>query len=432
MKAQLKDLEKFTQDGKVKPRVSVYNEDLAICIDNTIAALHDAYSNLLEKNLSITSDNLQLEADKLLNGEASIARFKNPTLLERFAKFREDRYRDNIFAENRYKHYRTLHGKLSRFLKIKRKYTIKPGEFTTDLLMEFRAFILDEYKYVSSHPHIYADMAKRDTPTQRRGANTIVTEMKMLQAFFTELEDNEEIQRSPFRKLGRERKKSVMKARFNDPYFLRKEEFLQVLNANVPNYLTETRDAFLLNCALGFRIGDFKSLTMENVAVSPEGIPYIHYLPHKTRDTQSDYSEIETPILPFALDIIKRTKFNFPVLRNQTGRTGYNPKIRALLQACKIDRKVTLYNELKGENEYPPIYSVAGSSLARKTHVDMMTKVQVDLYASGLHKQGSGAVHHYTKIELADRFALMCAAFDQEPYRVDGDLNIISPKSSQK
>jgi len=43
--------------------------------------------------------------------------------------------------------------------------------------------------------------------------------MKMLQAFFTELEDNEEIQRSPFRKLGRERKKSVMKARFNDPYF---------------------------------------------------------------------------------------------------------------------------------------------------------------------------------------------------------------------
>jgi len=164
VKAQLKDLEKFTQDGKVKPRVSVYNEELAICIDNTIAALHDAYSNLLEKNLSITSDNLQMEADKLLNGEASIARFKNPTLLERFAKFREDRYRDNIFAENRYKHYRTLHGKLSRFLKIKRKYTIKPSEFTTDLLMEFRAFILDEYKYVSSHPHIYADMAKRDTP----------------------------------------------------------------------------------------------------------------------------------------------------------------------------------------------------------------------------------------------------------------------------
>jgi len=35
-------------------------------------------------------------------------------------------------------------------------------------------------------------------------------------------------------------------------------------------------------------------------------------------------------------------------------------------------------------------------------------------------------------MELADRFALMCAAFDQKPYRVDGDLNIISPKSDQK
>lgn len=48
---------------------------------------------------------------------------------------------------------------------------------------------------------------------------------------------------------------------------------------------------------------------------------------------------------------------------------------------------------------------------------------------AGLHRQGScGAVSHYTMLELADRFKLMNLAFDQEEYRVDKNLNVISQK----
>ena len=57
--------------------------------------------------------------------------------------------------------------------------------------------------------------------------------------------------------------------------------------------------------------------------------------------------------------------------------------------------------------------------------IDMMNKVQVNLYAAGLHKKGSDAVNRYTKLELTDKFALLNAAFDQEDYRVDDKLNII-------
>lgn len=89
----------------------------------------------------------------------------------------------------------------------------------------------------------------------------------------------------------------------------------------------------------------------DNVRVSPDGIPYIHYLPQKTKEMQKDYCEIETPIVRFALDIIKRSGFNFPVLRNQTGRAGYNAKIKSLLQSCHIDRKVNIFNEKTQENE---------------------------------------------------------------------------------
>ena len=53
-----------------------------------------------------------------------------------------------------------------------------------------------------------------------------------------------------------------------------------------------------------------------------------------------------------------------------------------------------------GDNVYRPIYEVASSKLARKTHVDMLNKVQINYYAAGLHREGSKA------------------AFGEEEYRV--------------
>ena len=81
---------------------------------------------------------------------------------------------------------------------------------------------------------------------------------------------------------------------------------------------------------------------------------------------------------------------------------------------------------MRGEwdNLYKPLYEVASSKLARKTHVDMLTKVQVNYYAAGLHREGSEAVFRYTNLELGDRFALLNAAFGTEDYRVDGSLRV--------
>ena len=107
------------------------------------------------------------------------------------------------------------------------------------------------------------------------------------------------------------------------------------------------------------------------------------------------------------------------------GEYGYNAKIKSLLQICKIERPVAQYNEETNKNEYTPFYKIGSSKLARKTHVDMMSKVQVDQYASGLHKVGSSAVNRYTMMELKDRFTLMNAAFGQKPFKVDSELNIL-------
>lgn len=109
----------------------------------------------------------------------------------------------------------------------------------------------------------------------------------------------------------------------------------------------------------------------------------------------------------------------------------YHYRVVELMEHCGIDRKVTTYDVDKHDNISIPLYEAASSKLARKTHVDMMSKVQVNLYAAGLHRQGSDAVHHYTKMEMADHFALMNVAFGQPTYKVDEDLNIIQPEAAQ-
>ena len=46
--AELKDLDKFTDTGELKPRVSVYNKQLKLDIDTEIDAMETAYRQLCE------------------------------------------------------------------------------------------------------------------------------------------------------------------------------------------------------------------------------------------------------------------------------------------------------------------------------------------------------------------------------------------------
>jgi len=220
----------------------------------------------------------------------------------------------------------------------------------------------------------------------------------------------------------------LFKTLYDAPIFLRSEELETVRLAEIPENLRESRDAFVLQCALGCRVSDFKELSMSNVSVNDEGIPYIHYLPNKTKNSQDTNTEIETPLVRYAFDIVKRTGLDFSCTKHIYGQTGYNADIRSVLRLAGINRKVSVFNEETKSNEYKPLYEEGSSKLARKTHVDMMNKVQINRYAAGLHRNGSNAIERYTKLEMKDRFILMNAAFDQKDFRVDSNLNLIETK----
>ena len=189
---------------------------------------------------------------------------------------------------------------------------------------------------VEKYRGLYVNMDNRNIPTSPRGQNTVATKLKKLQAFFNELESNDEIAVSPFRKLGKQRKTIMMKEQYDEPIFLTKNEFIKIQNTNVPSSLQETKDVFILQCSLGCRVGDFQELSFENISIE-ENIPYIHYLPRKTIKENDTRIEIKTPLMRFALEIIQKYNFNFPILRYVSGERGYNDKIKILLEHCGIE-----------------------------------------------------------------------------------------------
>ena len=419
-----KDLEKFNPDGTRKPHVRVFNAELAELLEKEYEIMTTAYALLEDKGKDITTENLEKEIAKMKSPIEAV-RMDKPNVVTRFKKYADSSLKAGIIGDNRYKHIIVVADKLDRFLKIKGISGITAEEFDIDHLMDFRQFLFDEYLYIEKYKKLYEKVSERNKPKARLSMNTVTSQLKMLSTFFTELEDTDEIRKSPFRKLGKEKRKAVMKTKYDDPFFLRKDELLSIINAQVPANHQDTKDAFLVQCAFGCRISDFAQMSMDTIAVSDDGIPYVHYIPQKTASAQDGNAEVQTPIVRYAFDIIKRTGFNFPILKNVFGEYGYNARIKSLLQICKIDRPVAQYNEETRKNEYTPLYKVGSSKLARKTHVDMMSKVQVDQYAAGLHKVGSSAVNRYTMLELRDRFTLMNAAFGQMPYKVDKELNII-------
>ncbi len=428
IRAKIEDLKKFTLDGNLKPKVTVYNKQLKADLNAHFTAMSKAYARMKERGMDMTSAVLEEEIEKIMNPIAEVRKASAETLCERYVRFAEEQRRDGIIGIDRFKMIVGQADKLKRFLIIKGLSKIAPAEFDTNLLLEYRQFVFDEYQYVAKYPKLYPAKRERDgrrPPESRVSVNTVVNTMKNLQALFNELEKTDEIMKSPFRRLTTEKKRAVMHTMYDSPVFLRQDEFRKVIDTEVPKKLQGAKDAFVLNCCFGCRLGDFSRLSMEKVSVSPEGIPYIHYIPSKTSGTQETNKEIITPIVRLGFDIIKRTGFNFGVNLSKSGANYYNKKVREIVKIAGIDRKVSIYDQEKHDNIYVPLYEEASSKLARKTHVDMMSRVQVNLYAAGLHREGGSAVNRYTQMEIKDHFALMNVAFDQKSYKVDEHLNII-------
>lgn len=81
----------------------------------------------------------------------------------------------------------------------------------------------------------------------------------------------EEIEKSPYRKITKDKKQKLLQERYTAPVYLYAEELQRIISTAVPEALREVQNAFALQCAIGCRVGDFKKLTTANIATAKEG-----------------------------------------------------------------------------------------------------------------------------------------------------------------
>ena len=197
----------FMSDGSIKPRITVYNPKLKADIDEYFAAINKAYNRMKNMGMDMRSEVLQAEVNKVMNPDTTEAILHpdgKENLMQRYNRYIEEAYRDNIIGKDRYNQYRSKARRLERFLTIKGYSQIMPEQFDTTMLMDYRQFCYDEYQYVSRYPKLFPKGVGYRWATKRAATNSVVHEMKALKAFLNELENTDEIFKSPFRKISHE------------------------------------------------------------------------------------------------------------------------------------------------------------------------------------------------------------------------------------
>lgn len=408
--ASLADLDKFNFDGSPKKGVYVFNKNLYEQIQDEIGILKEAYAKMKDKGLDLVSDNLEKTVFQIKNPEKPQETVE--CLADAFLEFTEER--KNRYSDIRYKQFLVLHRQLVRFLAINKKKKITPQQFTPKDILAFREFLFDEYKYVEKYPSIYESMSTANIPRKRRSQTTVASTLKRLKAFFQQLEDEETLSKSPFKKISHGDKRGLFKEQEGMKTALNQSEIKTIQNTQVPTSLQEVKDAFLLQCYIGCRIVDYTHMTMDWVQRTEEGIPFIHYLPKKEKDIAKS---IDAPLIPSAIKIIEDYQFSFKILRNISGQNGYNKKIKELLKFCGINRNI---DDLKsGEPQQIPLCEAASSKAARKTYLTLQMEHQPDPYALGLHNRGSLSVYNYLSDSMAYKYMIVCRMFDENSEKLD-------------
>lgn len=397
-----------------QPGEASRNQALRSELNRHCLAMCKAYTLMQLRQMDMNGRIFESEVSRMLTGRFTEGcPGTDEPIYDRLVRYIEEARRDGVIGPRRYAVVIGKARKLQRFLIIKGLSGISARDFSTDLLLAFRHFIYDEFRYVPAFPDLYPRGSGHRPPKKRCRDTTVVHDLNLLRAFFAELENAGEVHRSPFRRLSGEKLRSIMHVMYDDPVFLRADELRRLIRTPVPQELQRTKDIFVLNCALGCRIGDLQHLSMDKVARSADGIPYVHYIPAKTARAQKTNREIQTPLVRCAMEVIDRTQLAIFHGCPSYELQRYNKQLRRLLEFCGIDRLVSCYDPDLGDNRYRPLWAVASSKLARKTHVDMLNKIQINYYAAGLHRAGSDAVFRYTSLELADRLALLQAAFGE-------------------
>lgn len=426
--ADLADLECFNTDGSLKPKVKRQSAiTLHAQVQEEIKECTRVYEELLEKGIApsdITTtmfNNAFHENDKTIEVEEKNEKKLLPLL---------DNYIQDIsynLSRQTLKQYIILQNVLTRFLIIQNKIDIDIDNFNVKLALDFHKFYIEEYRYVQSYYHLYQNLRPYDIPEKERGSNTSAKKSKQLKAFFNYMNGCNITNNNPYNSPIIRKNKILVERYDNEPITFSIQEYNQLLNTPMPADLQETKDAFIMQCTIGARISDFKKLQKDSIKVTRDGIPYFEYVAQKTANSGSRPKRQFAPIVRMVYDILNKYDYQIGILHNISGKDGYNKKIKKMCEIAKLDRAITIYDNNGNPDEQHPLYELVTTHTARRICQTFMKRMFFNDDILELHTLGSSAKERYYDIdaEILQRFNIMNAIFNQQPYKVDNNLKII-------
>ena len=435
------ELAAFSLVGDLLPDVSEYNVLLKNTIDLCKEAMSEVYLSWMHLPKKKLDQNAFQEAVHALlhPEEAPEPSVREQSLVERFRLYLEEEHDHGIIVSERvYRDSVSLANKLERFFIIRSCPGLPVKAFTPEMLVDFEKFCIDEYLYAADPK--YADVYPRDYDKGRSWPKRKLKEAPLkkllnhFRMFWRDMVSFGEVEVSPYEDyvpwmedIPKKRYSELM----NSPISLNIIEFQKVLSTPVPESLAQTRNAFILQCCLGCRCEDFGKLTMENVGVSKEGIPYIYYTHTAVRkkEKQEFKYEIRVPLVRVAFDIVMRTRFDFYLGRYYA---PYNRMMQVLLRHCGITREVDLLNTRTGSVETVPLCDAMTQMQVYRTHLDLLRdSAKVKAIRSGWFS-GATALERLGKQPIEQYFKDLNVAFGQPVYRVDENLNITEGSPFEK
>ena len=426
----------FTLNGELQPCEEEADMELKDVIDHCRAAMGEVYSSMVQGAEEITNERFQSTVGELLRTQGVVeedaAEEPQVPLLDRFCYYIEEERKNGTMTDRMYRECRTLSRKLDRFLKVRECEGIVPSAFTTELLTDFEKFCVDEYlyaanpKYAHLYPRDYDDC--RYWPKQRLQEEPLRKVLIHFQVFWRDLVSYGELEVSPYDAYVpwmQEKKYKRYSELIGDPLTLTMEEFQLVISTPVPESMAPARNAFILQCCLGCRGEDFRNLTMKNISVSKEGIPYIiykHKAVRKKEKLEYEY-EIRVPLVRIAFDIVMRQRFEFFF---GVYNASYNRKLQLFLRHCGITREVCLLNTRTNDTEYVPLCDAVTQGGVHRMHMDLLYESEDLRGVRGGWYNGAKKMTRYSLLPVKEYFKKLNDALGQMPYKVDQNLNIIA------
>lgn len=334
-------------------------------------------------------------------------------LLRRFYQYMEEERATGRFSEKRYRLSMTLSRKLERYLRVFGLEDIETKNFGPEQAAAFGQFCAEEYRYACDpryaavYPRTFE--ACRSYPKRALKAESLQKLLNPFRCFWKDLVSFGEVPVSPYDAFRpEENRRRRYTELMGDPISLTRADFRCILHTPLPEEMASVRNAFLLQVCIGLRTKAFRTLAMDRIDVSPEGIPYL----------ESD--DMKIPLVRVAFDILLRNRRHFTPAACFGNRSW-----RKLLRCCGIEREVCVYDSRTGRSEYRALCDVFGRGHILRTHLDLLREADGQRGLRGPWYTGTKALKRLRQIPLAELFKRCNEAFSQTPYRTDVNLNIL-------